>query len=53
MFGVASSHSLGLVTGTLNVKVAEAPAAMVWAAAETAGSAVPLASLTTPETLTL
>jgi hypothetical protein len=52
MFGAAVSHSLGFVTGTLNVKLADAPAAMLWAAAETGASAVPVASLTMPCTLT-
>jgi hypothetical protein len=53
MFGLARSQSFGFVTGTLNVKLADAPAAMVWAAAETGASAVPAASLTMPCTLTL
>ena len=53
MFGVARSHSLGLVTATSKVKLADAPAAMLWAAAVPTGSAVPLGSVTMPCTLTL
>ena len=53
MLGFSRSQSLGLLTGTLNVKSALAPAAMLWAAVVTGASAVPLGSLTIPCTVTL